>query len=102
WVFPKFSPKGLGKEKGPTALFAVSPFVTRCRRQDLNRHCLNGNQALNLARLPRAELSSAMYRQRGRTDERPEQPRVAAGGFRVGCACKLPSWRARAQRNARR
>jgi hypothetical protein len=23
-----------------------------CRRQDLNLHCLNGNQALNLARLP--------------------------------------------------
>src|SRR5262249_51540928 len=37
---------------GPTASFAVSPFVTRCRREDSNLHSLNGNQVLNLARLP--------------------------------------------------
>src|ERR1700722_3407482 len=32
--------------------FTTSPYVSRCWRQDLNLHSLDGNQALNLARLP--------------------------------------------------
>jgi hypothetical protein len=51
-VFPIFSPNAWGKEKGPAASFAASPFVSRCRRQDLNLHDHYGHQALNLARLP--------------------------------------------------
>src|SRR5262245_39398425 len=59
---PFISPNTLGKGKGPTAVSAVGPFVTRCRRQDLNLHSLDGNQALNLARLPIPPL-----RRRGRS-----------------------------------
>src|SRR5262245_1384764 len=51
-VFPKFSPNGGGKRKGLAGLFAASPFVTRCRREDSNLHSLNGNQPLKLVSDP--------------------------------------------------
>jgi hypothetical protein len=35
-------------EKKGLAPIDVSPFVSRCRRQDLNLHSLDGNQVLNL------------------------------------------------------
>src|SRR3954452_249117 len=50
--FPQMFPKLLGKQKGPATLYAASPLLIRCWRQDLNLHSLDGNQALNLARLP--------------------------------------------------
>src|SRR5262249_22049653 len=50
--FPQIVPKPLCKQKGPAALCAASPLLSRCWRQDSNLHSLDGNQALNLARLP--------------------------------------------------
>ena len=46
-------PQTAGKtEKGLRHYLAASPYMRRCRRQDLNLHSLYGNQLLKLARLP--------------------------------------------------
>src|SRR5262249_40877225 len=45
-------PPGWGQTKRDSRLIPVSPCAARCRREDSTLHSLNGNQVLNLARLP--------------------------------------------------
>src|SRR5205823_3314621 len=44
---PRLSQRA-GERERACALFAASPLVWRCGRQDLNLHSLDGSQALNL------------------------------------------------------
>jgi hypothetical protein len=70
---PKTFPKwGWEKKKG-LRLIDVNPSTTRCRREDSNLHSLNGNQVLNLARLPVPPLRHAQEYLRPTPEGRQER-----------------------------
>ena len=59
----------LGKPNKKGSRFSYrEPLTLQCRRQDLNLHSLNGNQALNLARLPIPPLRRLGYMELSRAD----------------------------------
>jgi hypothetical protein len=47
-VLPPKCPQNEGAREKGQRRFAVTPYVSMCRRQDLNLHDLDGHQALNL------------------------------------------------------
>src|SRR5215471_5349053 len=49
---PPSAPQTRRRKKVGLRLYSVTPHASMCRRQDLNLHWVNPNQALNLARLP--------------------------------------------------
>src|SRR5262249_21760913 len=51
---------GAVAKKPGSRRFAVTPFATKCRREDSNLHSLNGNQVLNLNPVPFRRVGAAL------------------------------------------
>ena len=89
WLTPNLATMKRNKEEKEEkrGIFNISRYWKReyphvCRRQDLNLHWVNPNQALNLARLPIPPLRLEALNTLRQASHGIKSPRHATAGFR--------------------